>query len=758
MKQLKNTLQLCCFLLLAVPSIWSQQQARNGHVTLLKKNGQAKTTEATGIGHVTLLKRNALLIYVGGGSESPTADVKDVALPNSLTTISEEIYKPLWVKRNFSLGLNIGGQYLFTNSDPIANDAIPQPYHIYSETSSTVAVERRGNPSVQGFKLGLGPQVNFHLGNRFIVSPIFNVGYLNITQKAFNAVQTSDVNTTIYKYNLLSRSETKTDGMAIMPKLRLHYFFTKWLGIWAEAAYTVGPTINTVTDRFTPQGEPLIDTNNYELQAMELGTTTRTQTETKYNAVGINAGLVFAIGGNREPKPEPEPEPVVETTSRNGHVTLLKKNEAALTRTSNRNCTEYSAPQITSPRQGENQKTKSDELYIDYKSSNAVWVNYKVVVWRDNKGKKEMIHDQTYRSNFNGKITGLKLSKDKIESLSIQMQAIPCSTGDCLGDNSDKAAYQKAGCITFENGGLSKVVHFSVQGNECIPVFVRNITKTECIEGGKLKISGNYRANLSTTQMLQSLALDSLIVKVDGQIIPAANFSTAATNLPLSFLPNQQYDYSFEIDGGDYCGKELAVKLYFGYALNCGTVSNPDIVEGVYGCQAVYENLPCCICKYCDQPENMVLTMEENASATVSNGLLSIQQSATVNPKSISKITAQIVAIKEYEVDDACKTCRKNLQGQLAENEVYHFVGDNTVQWTTGAAITAQPGNGIPAFPTKILEWKTNKKGGIVFDLDIALPGTAALACCERHGKICIRYSFTDAECKTCDKLVCYEY
>lgn len=185
---------MLCLLLMG-QLMWSQRADGIGHVTLLKKNGQAKTAQTSGTGHVTLLKKNALRMYVGGGAENLGSSVKSDAHLDKLLALSEEIYKPLWVKRRFSLGLNIAGQYLLTNSDPLGT--VPEPFHISGETSSTVAFECSGNPSAQGFKLGLGPQLSWHLGNRLIVSPIVNMGYLNITQKAFSATQTSDVNATV---------------------------------------------------------------------------------------------------------------------------------------------------------------------------------------------------------------------------------------------------------------------------------------------------------------------------------------------------------------------------------------------------------------------------------------------------------------------------------------------------------------------------------------------------------------------------------
>lgn len=189
--------------------------------------------------------------------------------------------------------------------------------------------------------------------------------------------------------------------------------------------------------------------------------------------------------------------------------------------------------------------------------------------------------------------------------------------------------------------------------------------------------------------------------------------------------------------------------------LNCTNGTPP--IENNSLCRTDVKVLPCCYCNYCDLPENMNIINNSQNTSVINNNLV-IQQQMSVTPKRISNIKAEIVSFKEFEVNEDCKTCRKNNEGVLLENEVYHFMGTNTAQWSTSSLLNALPANGTNSFPTKIIEWQSNDKGNINFNLNIALPGTASLSCCERHGVICVRYSFTDIECKTCTILVCYNY
>ncbi len=122
-------------------------------------------------------------------------------------------------------------------------------------------------------------------------------------------------------------------------------------------------------------------------------------------------------------------------------------------------------------------------------------------------------------------------------------------------------------------------------------------------------------------------------------------------------------------------------------------------------------------------------------------------QPFSVNPKNITKITAEIISISEdTSIDNACKTCAEN------ENAVYHFIGNNTTNWngsTNALNITT---------PSKTVEWICNNQDNLTVNLNIALPGISKLTCCKHKGQVCIRYYFTDVDCKTCEKFECYNY
>ena len=703
------------------------------------------------------------LISISGGITNPTSPTKQNANINNGFAFNANVYVPLFAKGGndnlagktdhfFTIGPNIGGEYFGSNKD--YNTGNFMPYNITGQSSlPSLAAKESGSPKEQGFKVELGAQSNFSFG-QVTVSPILNAAYINIKQQAFAITQSSSVNGQNRDFNLYTQAETKTSGFAFIPKLRVAYFPGK-LGFFAEGNYTIGPSIKNETSTFTPQG--VADTKGfYNIDQMVAGSYIASVKTTKYNSLGFNFGVSLGIGkgitekGIKRKTIEPQAKGITEK----GIKKIESKNETV--KRDNKNCNEYTAPEILIPSNTGQIQIDNGRLVIRYKKSNALFLNYKILVWLDHDGRKELIHEKIYPGNFNGAIEGLKLADGKTENLTIQMQALAAESVDYPGIKGDRAAYQKANCTTFQNGGLSNTVNISASSNACSPEYSFNIINAVCIENGKIKITGNYTITLPTAAT-GTLNLNTFTAEVNGNPVTIANATANISPIPTGNIPSGTVqNFSFEIDGDAVCDQQLNVYYSVGSTLQCGPGTTP-ITNNIV-CVSSYLKLPCCICSYCDKPGNMDIKDISHAASVVAGNNLNILQQLSVTPKNISKITAELVSIKEFEVDEACKECRKKTDGTLNENEVYHFINSNTAQWTTGSPIPASSGNSNNSFPTKILEWTTNSKGVIDFNLTLALPGTSSLSCCERHGQICIRYSFTDIECKTCNILVCYTY
>ena len=222
-----------------------------------------------------------------------------------------------WGNR-ISWGINTGGSF-FNGSVAPFSGSLPDPFKVDEQTFN--AVTGSNNSKSSRYFVGLGPQLNFAIADRFVFSPIFQVGYLGLSQDEFIATQTVTTQavsppytTTTKTYDLLIQTESRSMGVGFIPKARISYMITNKIGFWAEASYLIGPNIKNSIRTFTP--EPLADSSGaYTLQQMNFGTYSTEIKKNRFNSLGFNFGLVFSLGGktkiNNPKKPKPL-EPVVE--------------------------------------------------------------------------------------------------------------------------------------------------------------------------------------------------------------------------------------------------------------------------------------------------------------------------------------------------------------------------------------------------------------------------------------------------------------
>ncbi len=256
---------------------------------------------------VSVGKQTPSILSIGGGTSMPSSDGKDKAFLSNTTTLNADLFLPLFEcchhmeggkegLATISFGLNIGGSYSFGGSGGFGTT--PNPFAVTGQTSSMVS-DRGVDPKSPGFRMGVGPQANFYFG-KFIVSPMVLGEYFSMTQKEMSIVQTTQFNGQSYDFNLATLPETKTNGFAVTPKLRLHYMFNDRFGLFADASYTMGPKIETTVSKLIPNGNPnpaVGDT--YNLQQLQTGSMVKGETKsTAYNSMGFNFGLVIGLGRN----------------------------------------------------------------------------------------------------------------------------------------------------------------------------------------------------------------------------------------------------------------------------------------------------------------------------------------------------------------------------------------------------------------------------------------------------------------------------
>jgi hypothetical protein len=232
----------------------------------------------------------------------PSSNTKDVFLTNSFgiaLDYSMPLTKRGWGPNGNYISLNFGGQF---NSGGSGNPsvALPEEFAIAGQTSSIIAYKTLDSRN-SGFKIGVGPQVNFNLSDKFTISSMLVGEYFSVTQKELSAVQTTEYNDQTLKYNLFTLPETKTTGFAVTPKIRVQYRLTKSFGIFADACYVLGPKIKTQLNTLVPIGKPN-QQGQYEQQQLNMATIEKGETKsTSYSSFGFNLGFSFKFGENKGP-------------------------------------------------------------------------------------------------------------------------------------------------------------------------------------------------------------------------------------------------------------------------------------------------------------------------------------------------------------------------------------------------------------------------------------------------------------------------
>lgn len=164
----------------------------------------------------------------------------------------------------------------------------------------------------------------------------------------------------------------------------------------------------------------------------------------------------------------------------------------------------------------------------------------------------------------------------------------------------------------------------------------------------------------------------------------------------------------------------------------------------------IIDSLPSCdICMYCLDTKNSDIKTGASTQTVSGTNILSVGQQFTIAPKNIKRVTAEIISFKEDVVDTACMVCTTR------EDAVYSFMPHSTSSWNSGTALNGSPVNSSGYFPAKMIDWNCNQQGNLKFDVKIKLPATKNT--CKRKSTICIRYSFTDIDCNTCERTICYD-
>lgn len=211
------------------------------------------------------------------------------------------------------------------------------------------------------------------------------------------------------------------------------------------------------------------------------------------------------------------------------------------------------------------------------------------------------------------------------------------------------------------------------------------------------------------------------------------------------------------------------------------TVTSPDpIGSPVVGIVPGQNNdLYCCStpAEICCQNFIKTVTATTSMIGNSTSGYNSIKFVPTfkAGPKPIKKVVISIINFETSSSNKECLTCESNTRNYGSISVPSSPIGGGGKDPIEGMTYPSLPVIytclGCP--PT----WQTGRlthevtwgsNSGLGYDLMdgagdqsttffVHLPKKSTLSCCDDTIKICVKYSFTDIECKTCDTIICYK-
>jgi PKD repeat protein len=219
---------------------------------------------------------------------------------------------------------------------------------------------------------------------------------------------------------------------------------------------------------------------------------------------------------------------------------------------------------------------------------------------------------------------------------------------------------------------------------------------------------------------------------------------TTSGNVPLNFTPTQNGTYSVTLFG--WCGTTRCDSCVIKFIVrDCPIDTNccRDVITITNAQQPTYASNP--------------------TSTIVTN---SFTISGIPASKNITEVRANVVS---YTIDDDFKgDCMKCVNLPFTWASIATATNINTappkITMYGGASVPAFNGSGAGAYqnPREVI-WNNgsniNAPSNITgIGMSFILPPTPAIDCCKLKGKICVKFTFRDNDCKECEVIACFDF
>ncbi len=286
------------------------------------------------------------------------------------------------------------------------------------------------------------------------------------------------------------------------------------------------------------------------------------------------------------------------------------------------------------------------------------------------------------------------------------------------------------------NNGTSNTNKFDF-ASPCSPDYQLVFDKVACGDDGLVHVSGHVAINPKPGISITQIKLTSL----KQNNYAGADVGTNIT-LPTALAASgNNYNFSFIVTD-NLCNK----KLFVGYTIN-STCSSTGLNSATPCADSV--TMPCCTCTFCDQYKDWGFEKQE---VTYSS---SAPYTVTVN----ATISAPNIVIKSFKAElvsfihngaEACFGCNKDSQ------TFGNFTGGTFGSWGNGVFPLAGVNTTHHTLNWFLASGATTNLSGSAISISFTAPPISPLACCDDEIDFCIRYSFTDADCRTCSFVKCY--
>jgi hypothetical protein len=188
--------------------------------------------------------------------------------------------------------------------------------------------------------------------------------------------------------------------------------------------------------------------------------------------------------------------------------------------------------------------------------------------------------------------------------------------------------------------------------------------------------------------------------------------------------------------------------------------------------------LVCCgtLADHCCDNFVKTVTATVTVLGTATSGYTNIKfvPTFTAGPKPIKQIRISIINVETNSTNKDCLTCESNPNsyGSMSVPQNIFGGGKDAIEgmvYPTNPLIATCVG--CPPLwrsgrLTHEVIWGSNS--GLGYNLmdgigdqsttfNVLVPKKSTLSCCDDTIKICVKYSFTDIDCKTCDTIICYK-